>query len=488
MHFDNSYARLPERFHTHLVPTPVSGPALIRINEALSTQLGIDPDWLKSADGVAMMAGNRLPEGTEPIATVYAGHQFGNFNPQLGDGRAILLGEVLDSGNERFDLQLKGAGPTPYSRQGDGRAPLGPVLREYLISEAMAAMGVPTSRSLGAVTTGDTVYREQAEPGAVLTRIAKSHIRIGTFEFFASRQDTGAISLLTEHVLARHYPDLCDSENPGLTLLNAAIQSQASLVAQWQCIGFIHGVMNTDNMLLCGETIDYGPCAFMDTYHPNTVFSSIDHMGRYQYCNQPPIAHWNLASLAQTLLSQLSKDEKTAVSLAQNAINQFPIVYEETWYQIMNSKLGISSADRSLSTDFLKLLEEQQIDYTLAFRTLCDLAEDRHHLHDLLSLPESPVEQAFNPGEPAFDAWLKRWRSQLDPDAVSGLRERNPLVIPRNHLVEAAISSAVYEEDFEPFNLLLDRIIRPFDDLPVTPSFILPPRADEQVTRTFCGT
>ena len=489
MQFDNSYARLPERFHTHLRPTPVSVPSLIRINESLATELGIDPAWLASLEGIAMMAGNQLPKGTEPIATVYAGHQFGHFNPQLGDGRAILLGEVLNDQNERFDLQLKGSGPTPYSRQGDGRAPLGPVLREYLISEAMAAMGVPTSRTLGAVTSGDVVYREQAEPGAVLTRVAKSHIRIGTFEFFAARQDTAAIRLLTEYVLTRHYPDRAESDNPAFALLTSAIQSQASLVAQWQGLGFIHGVMNTDNMLLSGETIDYGPCAFMDTYHPNTVFSSIDNMGRYQYVNQPPIAHWNLGALGHTLIGQLAQDEKDAMQLAQEAIDQFPAIYESAWYEMMNAKLGVSSnTDRSLSTDFLELLEDQKVDFTLAFRSLCDLAEGSTDVQDALALPDATITQVFDLKEPRFEAWLSRWRNNLDHGQILTMKQHNPLVIPRNHLVEAAIASAVYEEDYEPFHMLLDAVTRPFESNTATPSFILPPRDDQQVTRTFCGT
>ena len=306
--FDNSYQQLPERFYSRLAPTPVSKPGPVRFNQSLAGQLGISADWLSSTGGIESLSGNRVPTGAEPIATAYAGHQFGNWVPQLGDGRAILLGEVIGPDGQRYDIQLKGSGRTPYSRGGDGRAPLGPVLREYIVSEAMAALGVPTSRALAAVSTGDAVYREGVLPGAVLTRVAQSHIRIGTFQYFYSRQDHEGLRLLADHVISRHYPEAAAAGNPVQALLEGVIAAQARLIAQWQLLGFIHGVMNTDNMLLSGETIDYGPCAFMDEFHPNRVFSSIDRQGRYAYSNQPGIAHWNLANLAQTLLPLMDED------------------------------------------------------------------------------------------------------------------------------------------------------------------------------------
>ena len=300
--FDNSYARLPDRFYARLDPTPVRKPRLIRVNEALARDMGLDPDWLSSGEGVEMLAGNRVPDGADPIAMAYAGHQFGTWVPQLGDGRAILLGEVIGRDGVRRDIQLKGAGQTPFSRMGDGRAWLGPVLREYIVSEGMAALGVPTTRALAAVTTGEQVAREQLFPGAVLARVARSHVRVGTFQFFAARKDTEALKVLADYVIGRHYPEAAESGEPYRALLDAVIAVQAKLIAQWQLAGFIHGVMNTDNMSVAGETIDYGPCAFMDAYHPQTVYSSIDHMGRYAYVNQPGIAQWNLAVLAHGLL------------------------------------------------------------------------------------------------------------------------------------------------------------------------------------------
>ena len=321
--FDNTYARLPERFYARLAPVPVAQPRLVKLNQALAERLGLDPEALRSPEGLAVLAGNRVPEGAAPLAMAYAGHQFGGFVPQLGDGRAILLGEVLDPAGERFDIQLKGSGRTPFSRGGDGRAWLGPVLREYILSEAMQALGIPTTRSLAAVATGEPVYRETALPGAVLTRVARSHVRIGTFEYFHARRDTEALRHLADYVIARHYPESKESERPYLALLEAVIERQAGLVAQWLDVGFIHGVMNTDNMSITGETIDYGPCAFMDAYHPGRVYSSIDHGGRYAYGNQPRIAQWNLARLAQSLLPLLDADEGRAVADAQTAIDGF---------------------------------------------------------------------------------------------------------------------------------------------------------------------
>lgn len=485
--FDNSYLQLPDRFYTKLKPAPVSNPGPIRINRCLAKNLGIDGAWLASRDGTEVLAGNRIPDGSEPIATVYAGHQFGGWSPQLGDGRAILLGEVIGQDGERYDIQLKGSGPTPYSRGGDGRAPLGPVLREYIISEAMAALGVPTSRSLAAVTTGDPVYRQTEEPGAVLTRVARSHIRIGTFQFFLARQDIEALQLLTDHVIARHYPDAASAENPASALLDSVIEAQAGLIAQWQLLGFIHGVMNTDNMLLSGETIDYGPCAFMDTYHPETVFSSIDHQGRYAYANQPGIAHWNLARLAQTLMPVMDEDQEQALTLAQQSLDAFPELYQRAFRGGMADKLGLSVAreeDDGLAADFLALMEQERSDFTLAFRRLADLARPGGG---------SGVEDLFEFSS-AFDSWLQRWRSRCEEDTLSpenrqaAMYRVNPVFIPRNHLVAAAIDAAVENNDFEPFQRLVDRLEKPRGYDPDLALFATPPSPEQVVSKTFCGT
>ena len=376
--FDNSYRQLPERFFSALSPTAVSQPELIRANPALAAILGIDMEWLVSREGVEALAGNRVPEGAEPIATVYAGQQFGNWVPQLGDGRAILLGEVIGRDGVRYDVQLKGSGRTPYSRGGDGRAPLGPVLREYLVSEAMAALGVATTRSLAAVTTGERVYREGALPGAVLTRVAQSHIRIGTFQYFYSKKDTEALRLLARHVIERHYPEAADADNPVRALLDEVVSAQARLVAKWQLLGFIHGVMNTDNMLLSGETIDYGPCAFMDAFNPGQVFSSIDRQGRYAYANQPGIAHWNLANLAQALLPVLDVDGEKALLMAQESVDAFPDHYQAAYRNGMARKLGLAKwreDDAALASDLLATMAAEQADFTLSFRRLADLAD-----------------------------------------------------------------------------------------------------------------
>ncbi|MEP1471083.1 MAG: protein adenylyltransferase SelO [Halieaceae bacterium] len=486
--FDNSYARLPDQFFSRLAPTPVSRPGPIRVNTQLAELLGIDPEWLASEEGTAVIAGNRVPTGADPIATVYAGHQFGSYNPQLGDGRAILLGEVVGSDGKRYDLQLKGSGPTPYSRGGDGRAPLGPVIREYVVSEAMYALGVPTTRALAAATTGDTVTRQQFEPGAVLARVAASHIRIGTFQFFAAKGDTEALHLLVDHVLERHYPEMLTADNRPLALLQAAISSQAALIARWQLLGFIHGVMNTDNMLLSGETVDYGPCAFLDAFNPETVFSSIDQGGRYAYRNQPGMAHWNLTCLAQTLLPLIDSDTDSAVAQAQEAIDSFPVLFMDAHTDGLAAKLGlenVTEADTALIEDLFKLMAENKADFTLTFRRLTDLANPesgRATVAELYPLPE------------ALLPWCERWQQRLaegDEGAAerrAGMYQANPIYIPRNHLVEEAIRAAVDEGDLTPFNTLVDRLAQPFDYEPDDSRYALPPGAGEEVRETFCGT
>jgi uncharacterized protein YdiU (UPF0061 family) len=484
--FDNSYARLPERFYAAAAPTPVVAPRLLRLNAPLAMQLGLDPDWLKGPEGVAMLSGNGVPIGAASIATAYAGHQFGGFSPQLGDGRAILLGEVVDRDGKRHDLQLKGAGPTPFSRRGDGRAALGPVLREYIVSEAMAALGVPTTRALAAVLTGEPVRREALLPGAVLTRVASSHIRIGTFQYFAARGDVEALRLLADHVIARHYP-ACTGEGRYPGLLAAVVAAQAALVAQWMTIGFIHGVMNTDNMSIAGETIDYGPCAFMDVYHPTTVFSSIDEHGRYAYANQPPIARWNLTRFAETLLPLLDTDIDKAVPIAQAALDRFDPQFQAHLIAGFRRKLGLvteEAEDIALIKGLLDAMQDGEADFTLVFRRLSEAA-GQDSAEACRSLFKDPA---------AFDAWEVRWRQRLLSESASAEARRNamlrvnPLYIPRNHQVEAVIQAAVEHADFAPFETLIGVLARPFDAQPGQEGYERPPALHERVLATFCGT
>jgi uncharacterized protein YdiU (UPF0061 family) len=486
--FDNSYARMPERFYARQLPEPVATPGPIRVNEDLARHLGIDPDWLKSAEGTEVVAGNCIPDGAEPIATAYAGHQFGAWNPQLGDGRAILLGEVIATDGTRYDIQLKGAGRTPYSRGGDGRAPLGPVLREYIVSEAMAALGIPSTRSLAAVTTGEPVIRESVLPGAILARVAQSHIRIGTFEFFASKGDTEALQMLVSHVMARHYPGQAAAENQAVALLREAVHRQAQLMARWQLVGFIHGVMNTDNVLLSGETIDYGPCAFMDGFDPHAVYSSIDRGGRYAYGNQPGIAHWNLSNLAKSLLPLLHEDPEQAVTLARDSLDPFADQFLDAHLEVMGRKLGFrphGEDDEALLGDLLSLMAETAVDFTLTFRRLADLAGVDGRREEVATIFELPT---------AFDAWLQRWRARLqgEPTTPSERQESmyaiNPAFIARNHLVEEAIDAATLRGDFGPFHALVDRLAKPFDYDPRQSRLALPPRPEQVVLQTFCGT
>ncbi|WP_444455657.1 protein adenylyltransferase SelO [Rhodobacter capsulatus] len=469
--FDNSYARLPERFFARLGPDAVAAPAPIVVNRALAARLGIDADWLASAEGTEVLAGNRLPEGAEPIAQAYAGHQFGGFVPQLGDGRAILLGEVLAPDGARLDWVLKGAGRTPWSRGGDGRAWLGPVLREYLVSETMAALGVPTTRALGAVLTGQTVYRDGFhKPGAVISRIAASHIRVGTFEYFAARQDQEALATLCEYTISRHYPDV---DGP-LGLLAGAVEAQAKLVAQWLSFGFIHGVMNTDNCALSGETIDYGPCAFLDVYHPQKVFSSIDSYGRYAYANQPQIALWNLTQLASCLLPLIGPEEK-AVEQAQAVLDGFAPAYQAAWLYRMGRKIGLeraTEADRPLIESLLSRMASEGADFTRTFR----------------GLVTGQARDEF-PDPCAFDSWETLWQARLTREVVpqAVLSAANPVRIPRNHRIEEVITAAVLG-DFAPFHQLQAALTHPFDPNPDFAAFEAAPTPDERVTRTFCGT
>jgi uncharacterized protein YdiU (UPF0061 family) len=484
--FDNAYARLPERLFARLAPTPVKAPRLLRLNEALAERLGLDPAWLRSEAGIAMLAGNHLPPGAEPIAQAYAGHQFGHFVPSLGDGRAILLGEVVTPAGDRRDIQLKGSGPTPFSRRGDGRAAVGPVLREYLVSEAMAAFGIPTTRALAAVATGESVFREDALPGAVLTRIAASHIRVGTFQYFAARRDADALRVLLDHAIARHDPAAAEAANPALAFLEGVVARQAALVARWMLVGFIHGVMNTDNCTISGETIDYGPCAFMDEYDAGTVFSSIDHQGRYAYGNQPGIAHWNLARLAECLLPLISAREEEALEHARAALGGFAPAFGAAWREGLLAKIGLAreeEGDEALILDLFERMAANRADFTLTFRRLADAAEGR--AEGVRALFADPA---------AFDAWAEGWQARAARDGrapaerAAAMRAVNPAVIPRNHLVEEALAAAVEREDLAPFEALLAEVSRPFAERPAGDRFTLPPREEERVRATFCGT
>ena len=484
--FDNTYARLPERFFTVTRPTPVRSPRLVRLNRPLALHLGLDADALAGAAGAEIFSGNRIAEGSEPISQAYAGHQFGTFVPRLGDGRAILLGEVVDRAGIRRDVQLKGAGRTPWSRGGDGRAAVGPVLREYVVSEAMAALGVPTTRSLAVVTTGEVVVREELLPGAVLTRVASSHIRVGTFEYFTSRRDIDGVRILADYVIARHYPDAARAERPYRALLDAVIRAQAELIASWLLIGFIHGVMNTDNMSVAGETIDYGPCAFMDEYDPNTVFSSIDRYGRYAYGNQPAIGGWNVSRFAETLLPLLGDDADAAVAEANEALSGYAPAFDRAYLAGLRRKLGLFSEDEGdmpLAQDFLALMHASRADFTLTFRRLADAA-----VGDGAALRASCGDGA------AYEQWEQRWRRRLEQEQIDpaerreAMRRVNPAFIPRNHRVEAVIRAAVDEGDFAPFEELTAVLAQPYDDQPERAHYAEPPREQERVLQTFCGT
>jgi uncharacterized protein YdiU (UPF0061 family) len=486
--FQNTYAALPANFFARVAPTPVTAPRLIKLNRPLAVQLGLDPDLLDSPEGAEILAGKRIPDGADPIAMAYAGHQFGHFVPQLGDGRAILLGEVIDADGVRRDIQLKGSGPTPFSRRGDGRAALGPVLREYIVSEAMAALGIPTTRSLAAVMTGESVLRETALPGAVLTRVASSHIRVGTFQYFAAREDTEGVRRLADHVIARHYPEAANAERPYHALLEGVIARQANLVARWLLVGFIHGVMNTDNTSISGETIDYGPCAFMDHYDPAKVFSSIDEMGRYAYANQPRIALWNLTRLAECLLPLFSDEQDKAIAEAQAVLVGFAEAFNTAYTAGLRGKLGLfleRDGDQALAQDLLDAMARNQADFTLTFRRLSDAALGPDHDPEARHLFAEPA---------AYDEWAARWRQRTseepqDPAARrAAMRAVNPAFIPRNHRVEAVIDAAVNRDDFAPFEELLTMLSKPFEDQPAFAAYADAPEPHQCVLQTFCGT
>jgi serine/tyrosine/threonine adenylyltransferase len=478
--FDNSYARLPQTFFTAQNPTPVHSPKIAVFNKTLAASLGLSTETLQSSDEAALFAGNKIPDGASPLAQAYAGHQFGHFT-MLGDGRAVLLGEQITPQGERFDIQLKGSGRTPYSRGGDGRAALGPMLREYIISEAMHALGIPTTRSLAVVTTGEEIARESYLPGAILTRVAASHLRVGTFQYAARWGTKEELQELADYAIKRHYPEIEDLENKYLAFLQEVIKRQAILITKWQLVGFIHGVMNTDNMTISGETIDYGPCAFMDTYDPATVFSSIDREGRYAYGNQPNIGVWNLARLAEALLPLLDENQEEAVTLAQDKLSDFAHLFETNWLEGMRAKLGLfneEEQDKTLIKDLLDLMRKHDADYTNTFRALT------------LDRPEETNLQ----GKTEFTEWLERWKERLERQEDSKdasrqlMRNSNPAVIPRNHRVEEALEAAVENGDYSVMERLLDVLANPYAYSPEQEEYCGLPAQSTQPYRTFCGT
>ena len=483
--FDNSFARSLEGFFKPCQAEPATAPTLLKFNHALAKELGLDPVALDSEAGLAIFSGNATPEGSEPLAQAYAGHQFGGFSPQLGDGRALLLGEVIDTQQRRRDIQLKGSGRTPFSRGGDGLAAIGPVLREYLIGEAMHALGVPTTRALAAVATGKHVYREIALPGAILTRIAASHIRVGTFQYAGARGDILKVRELADYAIQRHYPDTSDAENPYLAFFAAVADAQAALVARWMNIGFIHGVMNTDNMTISGETIDYGPCAFMDKYAASTVFSSIDQYGRYAYANQPEILTWNLARLAETLIPHVDTKKERAIELLTETIECIQPLYESYWLSGMRSKIGLTTEDildEELINDLLKIMEAGQADFTLVFRRLSKtLQGDSDAVRNLFKEPD------------AFNAWVVRWQKRLEQEDIvaettaQAMDRVNPIYIPRNHKVEESLAAAV-NQDMRPFTKLLEVVIQPFDEVAGNEAYTEPAPTTNRRYQTFCGT
>ena len=484
LQLDNSYARELEGCYVPWQPAGSPNARLIKLNQALALELGLTPALFSAEEALGAFSGNVVPPTAQPLAQAYAGHQFGHFSPQLGDGRAVLLGERIDQNGQRRDIALKGSGRTPFSRSGDGLATLGPVLREYLMGEAMHALGIPTTRGLAVVSTGESVQRERELPGAVLTRVAASHLRIGTFEFFASRGDTATLRRLADYAIARHDLSLVGAPDRYLGLLKAVAERQALLVARWMGVGFIHGVMNTDNMTISGETIDYGPCAFIEHLDPKAVFSSIDRHARYAFGNQPPIAQWNIARLAQALLPLIDDDEARAGELAADVVNGFADRFEQHWQRVLHAKLALpdqTPEDSMLGNDYLQLLQTHRIDYTLGFRRLMDAATG----------DDAPLQALFGQAQPQLTAWLERWRQRTGAreDTVAKLRAVNPLYIARNHQVEAALAAAVDEADFAPFERLLAVLQHPFDEREEDQAFSRPAPAEQTACyKTFCGT
>lgn len=488
--FDNSYARLPDGFFASIHPESVPEAALIKVNTGLAKLLGLDEDWLLSEDGLAMLSGQKLPEGAEPIAMAYAGHQFGGWSPRLGDGRAILIGEIISQDNIRRDIQLKGSGRTPFSRDGDGKSALGPVLREYIVSEAMAALGIPTTRALAAVTTGEIVYRAPPQPGAILTRVAQSHIRIGTFQYFYAQGDHEAVKTLADYGIDRHYPQATQGGNPYKNFLLSVLERQAELIAQWMSVGFIHGVMNTDNMHIAGETIDYGPCAFMDNFHPAKKFSAIDQHGRYAWGNQPAMAHWNLTRLAETLLPLLDKDQEQAKKDAEDVLDRFHSVFTKSFSKKFSQKLGLPGnleGQHDLIPATFEVMTKNEVDFTLFFRHLTKIAAKTSE-----AASTEVLRGLFN-DPAACDLWLECWQEHWLQDPSSQderlhiMQQNNPIFIPRNHQIAKAIKAGE-QGDFELFHHLVSVLANPFDEQPEHASLEDKPLAHEIIHQTFCGT
>ena len=496
--FNNRYVTLGNAFYVKTSPSPVANPALIKFNDDLAEALGLFAADLNSTDGAALFSGNRIPDGAEPLAMAYAGHQFGHFNPQLGDGRAILLGEIVSPDGACFDMQLKGSGRTFYSRDGDGRAALGPVLREYLVSEAMVKLGVPTTRALAAVTTGEQVVRERLLPGGIITRIATSFVRVGTFQYFSAKGDVEAIQKLADFIIERNYPLASEAENPYVALLQSIVDRQAALIAQWMLLGFIHGVMNTDNMSVAGETIDYGPCAFMDDYDHDRVFSSIDRQGRYAYSNQPSIGLWNLTRLAETLLPFLAEDSEAAVEVAQDVLKAYVESYQNHWLTGMRVKCGLllpsdktkQDEDKALIEELFKIMAVNNADFTLTFFYLSHLSTQA--AAQSLELDSDCRNLFDNPAQ--FDDWAIKWRKRISEEMQSEderqamMHAVNPVYIPRNHQIEAAIRAAEDHGDFSVFHNLHEVLQNPYVQQEGKDSYMRPPEPDEVVKQTFCGT
>ena len=486
--FDNSYIKLPSNFYSRLNPIPVAQPSLIELNKKLATEFDLDIEKLQSKEGIDFFAGNYIADGSEPIASIYAGHQFGYFNPQLGDGRAVLLGEVYNKDKKRFDIQLKGSGKTPFSRNGDGRSALGPVLREYIMSEAMHALGIKTTRALAAISTGEFVYREGSVPSAILTRIASSHIRVGTFQYFAAIRAQESVQQLADYTIKRHYPKCLESKNPYLALLKSVLKAQAKLIASWMSVGFVHGVMNTDNMSICGETIDYGPCAFIDNYDPNAVFSYIDQQARYAFGNQPDIAKWNLTCFAQAILPLIDSDIDKAIEIAEIELEKFSSEFDQYWLAMMRKKFGLlneQEGDLELIQEFLKLMEKQEIDYTLAFRYLCSACTKNSKHNKINNLFSNSTE---------YNAWELRFKERIKLESNSAIERldsmhlANPAFIPRNHLVEESITDALEKNDFTKMKKLIKILDTPYKETESDDKYKFPPKIIDRNYRTFCGT